>query len=112
MLKINELMTGIFLFAYFIGILWIIMCEVFEDFVHDVNYRTHPDVSELSENFITYYNLEHKDAVELVIISTYFSLTSLTTIGLGDFRPVSSLERLVCAFILLFGVSIFSFIMG
>ena len=44
-LKINELMTGIFIFAYFIGIMWIIMCEFYEDFVDDTNYKTHPDIS-------------------------------------------------------------------
>ena len=42
----------------------------------------------------------------------YFALTTLSTIGFGDFTPVSSLERSTAAFILLFGVAIFSFIMG
>ena len=111
-LKINELMTGIFFFSYFLGIMWIIMCELHEDYVLDVNFKTHPDVDSLEPNFITYFNLQHKSATDLVIITTYFSLTSLTTIGLGDFRPTNDLERLVCAFILLFGVSIFSYIMN
>jgi len=38
--------------------------------------------------------------------------TSLSTVGFGDFRPYSSLERLVCATVLLLGVAIFSYIMG
>lgn len=42
----------------------------------------------------------------------YFALTTLSTIGFGDFHPVSPLERSTAAFILLFGVAIFSFIMG
>ena len=42
---------------------------------------------------------------------TYFAFTSLSTVGLGDYYPVSNLERLLGAFILLFGVSITSFIM-
>jgi hypothetical protein len=36
----------------------------------------------------------------------------LSTVGFGDFHPISSAERLVCAFVLLFGVAIFSYIMG
>ena len=42
----------------------------------------------------------------------YFAFTSLSTVGFGDFHPKSDFERLVCAVILLFGVSIFSYIMG
>jgi hypothetical protein len=36
----------------------------------------------------------------------------LTTIGYGDFRPISPYEKILTAFILLFGVGIFSYIMG
>jgi len=43
---------------------------------------------------------------------TYFSFTSLSTVGFGDFNPKSEGERLMCAFILLFGVAIFSVVMS
>ncbi len=46
------------------------------------------------------------------IIGIYFSFTSLTTVGFGDFYPHSDLERLLCAFLLLFGVMMQSYIMG
>ena len=39
-------------------------------------------------------------------------MTSLSTVGFGDYYPVSDFERLVGAFILLFGVALFSIIMG
>jgi hypothetical protein len=42
----------------------------------------------------------------------YFAITTLSTIGYGDFHPVSQMERGIAAFILLWGVTIFSFIMG
>ena len=42
----------------------------------------------------------------------YFSFTSLSTVGFGDYAPKSSQERVVIAFALMFGVSIFSFMMG
>lgn len=47
-----------------------------------------------------------------MIILMYFSFTSLTTIGFGDFNPRSDYERLYISFGLLFGVAIFSYIMG
>ena len=49
---------------------------------------------------------------ENTIIVTYFAFTSLSTVGFGDYNPRSNIERIVCAFILLFGVAIFSYIMG
>ena len=42
----------------------------------------------------------------------YFSFTSLSTVGFGDFNPKSNSERLLCCALLIFGVSIFSYIMG
>ena len=42
----------------------------------------------------------------------YFALTSLSTTGFGDYHPITSAERLICAFILLIGVSIFAFFQG
>ena len=48
----------------------------------------------------------------MALIVVYFSMTSLSTVGFGDFNPRSDGERLVCAFSLLFGVAIFSYIMG
>lgn len=62
-------------------------------------------------NYYSY--MDDKDAdIRSAIISTYFAFTSLATVGFGDFHPRSDLERLLIAFVLLGGVSIFSFIMG
>lgn len=43
---------------------------------------------------------------------TYYAFTSLSTVGFGDFHPKSDAERVVCAFMLMGGVGIFSIIMG
>lgn len=111
-LKLNELLTIIFIFAYYIGIFWIIMCELYEDLYDDTIYKTHPNLNEVDENFILYFKLYDLSAWRTLIISTYFSLTSLTTVGLGDYRPVNNLERILCSFILLFGVTTFSYVMS
>ena len=52
------------------------------------------------------------DTLERTIILQYFSFTSLSTVGFGDLTPRSDVERILCAIILLFGVAIFSFMMG
>ena len=42
----------------------------------------------------------------------YFSFTTLSTIGFGDYYPVSNTERVAIELLLLFGVALFSYIMG
>jgi hypothetical protein len=47
-----------------------------------------------------------------LLISLYFAFTSLSTVGFGDYAPRGNIERFFGAFMLLFGVAIFSYIMG
>ena len=42
----------------------------------------------------------------------YFALTTLSTIGFGDFSPVSVQERVIWSFVLMIGVAVFSLVMG
>ena len=47
-----------------------------------------------------------------MITVTYFTLTTLSTVGFGDYAPRSDLERACGAFVLMFGVAIFSKFLG
>jgi len=47
-----------------------------------------------------------------MISVVYYALTTLATVGYGDFHPKSNAERLVGGAFILFGVTVFSFIMG
>jgi len=58
------------------------------------------------------YSLDEYSNLYQSLAVMYFAFTSLSTVGFGDFNPKSEYERLLCAFILLFGVSIFSYILG
>ena len=42
----------------------------------------------------------------------YYAITTLSTIGFGDFLPKSVLEKVVASFVMMLGVSVFSYIMG
>ena len=48
----------------------------------------------------------------IAIAAAYYMFTSLSTVGFGDYHPRADNERLVCVVILLFGVSIFSYVMS
>jgi len=47
-----------------------------------------------------------------LVISLYFALTSLSTVGLGDYYPINDEERLVGGFLLLSGGAVFAFMSG
>jgi hypothetical protein len=47
-----------------------------------------------------------------IIISCYFALTTLSTVGYGDFYPISSLEMITTVVVMMLGVAFFSYIMG
>jgi hypothetical protein len=49
---------------------------------------------------------------EITVKLVYFTFTTLSTVGFGDFNPKSNVERLIVAFGMLLGVAIFSIIMG
>tara|TARA_B110000285_G_scaffold186736_1_gene212222 strand:+ start:1098 stop:1466 length:369 start_codon:yes stop_codon:yes gene_type:complete len=93
--------------SFLCGMLWYILCDVYQ-----------PSDDELYGNedreqdyFIDFYDIKEKSNREKSIIMTYFLFTSLSTVGLGDYTPRSDIERLVGAFVLLFGVAITSFLM-
>lgn len=46
------------------------------------------------------------------ITAIYFTFTTLSTVGFGDFYPKNDIERLIGSFVLLGGVATFSYIMG
>ena len=45
-------------------------------------------------------------------MSCYYALTTLSTVGYGDYYPVSDRERVLAVIIMLGGVAFFSYIMG
>ena len=64
--------------------------------------------------FITneYYDLKKLTVYERVINCMYFIMTTLTTVGYGDYVPFSNAERIYIIFVQLIGVSFYSYIMG
>ena len=58
------------------------------------------------------WNLDELNNQEFLITILYFTFTSLSTVGFGDYYPISDEERIVGAFMLLFGVAIFSYFMA
>ena len=102
--KVFKLVIVIFMVSYFIGIFFYIWCDLTDNH-EDNGYGT-------GENFIETFKLYKHDAYSKTLIITYFAFTSLSTVGFGDFNPRSDYERVLIAMILMFGVAIFSYVMG
>lgn len=115
-LKIVRLVIIILSISYFFGIFFLVVCEAVFDFQYNIDIQAfrngEMDESEYPELFLSFFGFDKKEDIEMLIISTYFACTSLSTVGFGDFTPRGNVERFIGAFILLFGVAIFSIVMG
>ena len=69
-------------------------------------------IDENQNTFITYYAFDSKDDFTKFITMVYYTMTTLSTIGFGDYHPWSDEERLFQVILFISGVSIFSYLMG
>lgn len=98
------------------GIFFYIYCSLVKD-IYEAQYGSPSPANKAefqefqSKFFITKW-LKDKNSGERAVAVTYYAFTSLSTVGFGDIHPRNSAERVVVAMILLFGVAIFSYVMG
>jgi len=57
-------------------------------------------------------NLEDYSKFRRLIICCYYALTTLSTVGYGDYTPITNLEKIVGILIMILGIAFFSYIMG
>lgn len=115
-LKVVKIMLVIFSCSYFFAMIFKICLDIQNDYCDwDGNAL---DNSTQPEHFTHFYGLDeleknmmHTDFRYQIII-LYFSFTTLSTVGFGDYVPRSDMERILIAFGLMFGVAIFSYVMG
>jgi hypothetical protein len=89
--------------TYFIGCIVFFISNEFND---------DEDVENLN-TFNTSFDLyAYESNKERLVICCYFALTMLSTVGYGDYYPISNLERISAVVIMMGGVAFFSFIMG
>jgi len=94
--KIFRLFIIAFIITYFSGCLWFLISN---------------EISP-QPNFISEFDLHANEDFSNLIISCYFALTTLATVGYGDYYPVSDVEIVLAVVFMLCGVAFFSYIMG
>ena len=58
------------------------------------------------------WRMDRDGGSQLIIKAMYFALTSLSTLGFGDFYPITDFERMLTSFVLLIGVMLFSYVLS
>ena len=104
----------IFNICYFLGHIWIVICFLCRD-IQEFKFKSLTDEereSENTDNFIEYYEIEKNSDYYNILLGMYYTYTTLSTVGFGDIVPRSDPERIICAFILMIGVSVFSIFLG
>jgi hypothetical protein len=96
--KIFRLFIIAFIITYFSGCLWYLIVSVYDD--------------KEQNSFYYKFKLDEKDNQSRLIISCYFALTTLATVGYGDFYPITDIEIMTSVILMLCGVAFFSYIMG
>lgn len=66
-----------------------------------------------SNNWVIAYGMDlTDDDSELYLASLYFVITTLSTVGFGDIKPVNDSERILCILIMVVGVFFYSYTIG
>lgn len=102
-----QLFITIIFIVYFLGCLW----YWFQHLVNDDRYSSKTDSSN-EGSFEYYYGLRSLSSEHVALRSSYFMLTTIATVGYGDFLPRNVYEMAFLSAIMLLGVTIFAFIMG
>ena len=101
--------------SYFFAMGFKMLLDIQADINDWDNYSTEPPTKcedRLDEHFICYFEMEDVGDYDSVVAFVYYSFTTLTTVGFGDFNPRSNPERIFMAIGMLSGVTVFSFFMS
>ena len=65
-----------------------------------------------NRNWVTVNHLENEGLISKYLVSLYWATVTCTTVGYGDILPTNSYELIWAMLIIVFGVSLFSYILG
>jgi hypothetical protein len=103
--KIVRLGTLILIFSYFVAIFQYISFKIEVRLIGKIESGPHG-------TFLENEGIESKSDMDKCIAMLYFAVTTLSTVGFGDYYPHTNTERAIMTVILLSGVMVFSLLMG
>jgi hypothetical protein len=114
LLKLIQILIVLASTSFFFAMTFRFIMQIESDYMNWDQYNFNHGVHDGSapEHFLSYYVFCERTDYEQTLALVYFSFTTLTTVGFGDYNPRSDGERFFIAFGLLFGVMIFAVILG
>ena len=111
--RVVRLIIIALVITFFLGCLWFRISITFSDLSCNDEYCFKTDES----TWFTKFKMWEEDPNNSLLYvqfmtSLYFALTILSTVGYGDYFPVSNVEMLTALVVMLGGVAFFSYIMG
>lgn len=91
--SIFSLLMHAMIATYFLGSLW---------------YLISTEVNSSGDRFYEDDRFEEKSPVQLCVTMSYYALTTMSTVGYGDFFPLTKVEKLIGVVVMLLGVAFFS----
>jgi hypothetical protein len=98
-MHISKMIMTVAGLLYFSATIW----DVFTSYIY--LFSPNKDIC-----FKKHYNVDKLQPIDEIIFSAYFAFTTLSSVGFGDAVPKTDIERLICAFMMLFGVAMFSYV--
>jgi hypothetical protein len=93
-LKIIESFFSLVIISFFLGIFWFLACNSQNYLLEEFNGPGELDF---------FSQTDHVIDSERVQMLTYFLTTTLSTVGLGDLKPISNFERIIGSILMLGG---------
>lgn len=113
-LKINSSILRLFFFlllflllCHFSACLWVIIATL--------SYQAQDPTDPMSDSYwLEKYSkyIDINDTIDLYMVSFYWTITTITTVGYGDIVANNFAERIFCACMMIIGVISFSFANG
>lgn len=111
--RICKLAVIFVLLAYYIGLAWYWIAEILQDMIVGVDDTSFYKVKR--DKFggpIKDSNDTEQGHLREILISGYWSVTTLSTVGFGDYYPATPFERLVGTIVIFGGYLVFSVVNG
>jgi hypothetical protein len=103
-LQILKLCVQLFVITAVMGNIIYILIDLMDGMQYDLDYESS------DFNIIGAFEFYKLSEVEKSIKMTYWTFTTLSTVGFGDIHPRSNFERVMAAIVMLVGVIVFSLV--
>ena len=104
--KICKLALTVLILVFLVGMIGLLLVGLEPIFI-----STDSDIWKDTDHFYQSYAVYETAPIRVMLNGLYYATTTLSTVGLGDYHPKSSYDRVLTSIIMMTGVSCFSYIM-